>query len=147
MKIPSLMFVIYELSCGNWFIYFSSMNCDGEAANSVGKWFLQGPTPAGLSWWTPLFMMWGQHSDLMGADLCSPILLTTLPSLWEKPNQNVSCLDGLAGEGQESVWYPKKLSGKEGVTPKTFSGMLNTPKLCWDPSVWILISPLLLCCL
>lgn len=79
----------------------------------------------------------------------TPNLLATGPCLWEKPNPNVSCSDGLVG-GRASIWYPdsqfkEKLSVREGVTPKTFSDMLNTPKLCWDTSVWVLIFSLLLC--
>lgn len=86
---------------------------------------------------------------MCGGDLYFHHLPGHLPSCWEKPNPNVSCLDGLA-EDQASIRYPdsqfkENFSGQESGTPKTFSGMLNTPKLCWDPFVWVLISPLLLC--
>lgn len=63
--------------------------------------------------------------------------MATLQILWEKLNP--------AGEGQVNIWYSdsqfkEKLSGPKDVTLKIFSGiMLSTPKLCWDPSLWVLI--------
>lgn len=89
-------------------LFFTSVNCDGEAANSVGKWFPQGSAPEVWAGETPLFMHKAFTLTSQVLIYAPPILLATLHSLWEKLNP--------AGEGQVNIWqtdsqFKEKLSG------------------------------------
>lgn len=102
------MFVKYELSCDRWFTFFHFSELWWWGCKQCWQVIPTGICSWGLSWWNPPVHAQSIHTDLTGTDLCSPILLATLHSLWEKLNP--------AGEGQVNIWqtdsqFKEKLSG------------------------------------